>query len=331
MIITKSAIYDQFRCIAGQCPDSCCKEWSVSVDADTAALYQTLPGDLGQRLRQVMEIEDGDIIMRIEDGRCPMWRQDGLCRIHAELCHDALCHTCREFPRLTHDYGTFQEWGLELSCPEAARLILSSPAMPAVSWEIPGGEDPEYDPADMELLLRSREELMQLLAEHRPVEQRLCLALMYGYHIQSQLDGGDILPFDCDAALDEAKSLARSGDTGAILAFYKDLELLSDAWGQRLQHPLDSAWQEGHITLMRYFAERYWLQAVSDFDLVGRVKFGVISCLIIKILGGDLMQTAQRYSKEIENDPDNVEAILNGTYSCPAFTDDKLLGLLLGA
>lgn len=80
---------------------------------------------------------------------------------------------------------------------------------------------------------------------------------------------------------------------------------------------------------MRYFIERYWLQAVSDFDLVGRVKFAVISCLVIKLLGGNLLQTAQRYSKEIENDPDNVDAILDGAYTCPAFTDDKLLGLLL--
>ena len=329
MRIIKSAIYDQFRCIASQCPDSCCKEWSVSVDPETAALYRKLPGDLGNRLRQVLHYEDGDIIMQIEAGRCPMWRQDGLCRIQAELNHDALCHTCREFPRLTHDYGTFQEWGLELSCPEAARLILSSPALPPVSFEIPGGDEPEYEPEDMELLLHSRATLLQLLTVKRPVNHRLVLALMYGYHVQSQLDGGDVLPFDPDAALSEAHELANPGNSAEILHFYENLELLSDSWGQRLRNPQDSTWQEEHITLMRYFIERYWLQAVSDFDLVGRVKFAVISCLVIKLLGGNLLQTAQRYSKEIENDPDNVDAILDGAYTCPAFTDDKLLGLLL--
>ena len=59
------------------------------------------------------------------------------------------------------------------------------------------------------------------------------------------------------------------------------------------------------------------------------MKFTVISCLVIKLLGGDLIETAQTYSKEIENDPDNVEALLEAAYTCPAFTDDKLLGLLL--
>ena len=68
---------------------------------------------------------------------------------------------------------------------------------------------------------------------------------------------------------------------------------------------------------------------MSDYDLVGRVKLVVVSCLLISGLGGDFVQTAQLYSKEIENDADNVEAILDGAYTSPALTDAKLLGLLL--
>ena len=125
MLITKPDYFDRFRCIAGACPDSCCKEWDVQVDADSAAMYRALPGALGDRLREVLKEEDGETVMTILDGRCPMWRADGLCRIQAELGETALCKTCREFPRLTHDYGDFIELGLELSCPEAAKFILS--------------------------------------------------------------------------------------------------------------------------------------------------------------------------------------------------------------
>ena len=74
--------------------------------------------------------------------------------------------------------------------------------------------------------------------------------------------------------------------------------------------------------------ERYWLQAVSDYDLAGRVKFIVISCLLVGLLGGEYVQTAQLFSKEIENDADNVEAILDAAYSARPFADDKLLGML---
>ena len=131
MEIRRPAYFDDFRCLAGSCPDSCCKEWDVLIDEDTAKEYLAMPGPLGERLRQVMYEEDGQHYFAIQsDRRCPMWRDDGLCRIQAEAGEQALCNTCRDFPRLTHDYGNFIERGLELSCPEAARLILSAPAAP---------------------------------------------------------------------------------------------------------------------------------------------------------------------------------------------------------
>lgn len=329
MIIRKTALFDQFQCIASACPDSCCKEWSVTVDPDAATLYRSLPGPLGDRLRQVLTDEGGDTVMAIEDGRCPMWRSDGLCRIQAELGHDALCTTCREFPRLTHDYGDFMELGLELSCPEAARMILSSPPRPFTVTQNPGGEEPDYDPEDMATLLRTRDQALQILSQNRPIGELLALLLMYGYQAQSELDGDDAASFDPEAALSAARSHARPGDANALLDFYKNLEILTDTWCHRLDHPSGGDWDNRSQALASYFVERYWLQAISDFDLVGRVKFAVISCLVIKLLGNDFVETAQAYSKEIENDPDNVEALLDAAYTCPAFTDDKLLGLLL--
>ena len=328
MKIYKSALFDRFQCIASACPDSCCKEWSVTVDPQSAAMYRQMEGPLGDRLRQVLAEEDGDTIMTIEDGRCPMWRQDGLCRIQAECGHDALCKTCREFPRLTHDYGDFVEYGLELSCPEAAQMILSSPALPFVETETAGGEAPEYDEIDMQVLLRTRKQALALLSEERAVPEALTLLLMYGYEAQSQLDGGDELPFDEESALLDAKNFEKSSDPMEFLNFFKELEILDEQWLRRLESPAFGSWDKQHLRLARYFVERYWLQAVSDFDLVGRVKFAVISCLAVKFLGGDLIRTAQRYSKEIENAPENVDAILDGAYTCPAFTDEKLLCFL---
>ena len=112
MRIRKPSYFDTFRCIAGRCPDSCCQEWDVQVDSGSAARYRSLPGSLGDRLRAVLHDEAGETVMTIIDRRCPMWRADGLCEIQAQLGHDALCKTCREFPRLTHDYGDLIEYGL---------------------------------------------------------------------------------------------------------------------------------------------------------------------------------------------------------------------------
>ena len=68
---------------------------------------------------------------------------------------------------------------------------------------------------------------------------------------------------------------------------------------------------------------------MSDYDLYGRVKFMVISATLLRLLGGDFRETAQLFSKEIENDAENLDAILDAAYDSPIFTDAKLLGMLL--
>ena len=323
--------YEAFRCIASDCPDSCCKEWDVLVDEASAQQYLAMEGALGEDLRRHLYTdEEGDSYLRITAGRCPMWRQDGLCRIQAERGHEALCQTCQDFPRLRHDYGDFVELGLELSCPEAARLIFAEENQ-WVEKQIPGGEEPEYDPADMEILLQTRQEMLKILADTRySVQEILALALLYGYRAQDALDGAEMGEFDPAEDLIFARSVAKKTAPEALEAFYLELEILTDAWKMRLQNPAGVCqWDDRLRILARCGVERYWLQAISDFDLVGRVKMIVSSCLLMMRLGGDLVQTAQLYSKEIDNNAENVDTVLDGAYSHPALTDEKLLGWLL--
>lgn len=330
MRIYKHDYYDRFRCIAGSCPDSCCKEWDVQVDEASAALYRSLDSALGECLRQVLKDDpEAGTLMAVENGRCPMWREDGLCRIQAQLGHDALCKTCRDFPRLCHDYGDFAELQLELSCPEAARLILSAADTPMIEDEIPGGEDPDYGLLDMDLLLQTRAQAFKLLDTSRPANEMLAQLLVYGYHAQYIVDNCELAAFEPNNALEVAYNMAKPGDGQAILDFYGALEILSPDWSERLRTPLKRSWDAPFHALARYFVERYWLQAISDFDLISRVKFMVVSCLTVYLLGGDMAQTAQRYSKEIENNIDNVDALLDAVCENAAFTDDKLFGLLL--
>lgn len=326
MKVTEPSYYSTFRCLAGACPDSCCHEWEIFVDGEAAGRYRALSGELGDRLRQVLKAQEDGALMANENGRCPMWREDGLCRIQAELGEDALCGTCRDFPRLRHDYGDFVELGLELSCPEAARWILADTGE-KVTREMPGGRA-EYDGQDMQILLHTRQQALELVRdESRPVNEMLALLLAFGYHAQSELDSGEIMEFT--ASVDGLKSLAKPGGEGEFLAFFQGLELLTQRWKQRLAHPEPEKWQKEYRSLARYFVERYYLQAISDFDVACRVKFCVISCLMIRLLGGDLLQTAQLYSKEIENSAENVDALLDGAYEAQALTDDRILGMLL--
>ncbi len=331
MKIRQPAYYDSFSCMASACPDSCCKEWEVEIDEDTASLYRNLPGPLGDRLRQVLKDDpQWGTVMTIENGRCPMWQTDGLCRIQRELGHDALCKTCRNFPRLCHDYGDFQEWGLELSCPEAARMILSSDHLPLVEAERSGGETPDYDCDAMTILLQTREKALELLLDVTySVPQALTLLLFYGHQAQALLDGQIPPEFAPEEILKNAKDFAVPGGERDILAFFSRLEILTPQWQVRLSQPYAlGPWTAEFRRLARYFLERYWLQAVSDYDLISRVKLAVLSCIVVYFLGGNVVETAQLYSKEIENSPENVDAILDALYTSPVLTDQRLLGLL---
>lgn len=324
------AYYHDFSCIAAACPDSCCKEWTVDVDPASASRYRALPGDLGDRLRAVLKDTDDGTVMEIENRRCPMWRNDGLCRIQAELGHDALCQTCRDFPRLRHDYGDFMELGLELSCPEAAHLILTAENTQMLVSSQTGGTEPEYDLDTMNTLRKSRNVVLEFLCSCCCVPEALAAVLLYAHDVQAELDGADA-PAHTPADLrPEVHRYAGHGDVDAIFAFFSEMEILTDVWKQRLrQSPAKICWSPILRALARYMIERYWLQAIADYDLVCRVKLIVVSCLLVGALGGDPIQSAQLFSKEIENNPDNIEAILDGAYTSPALTDTNLLSLLL--
>lgn len=233
----------------------------------------------------------------------------------------ALCHVCRTFPRLTHEYEGFTEHALELSCPEAARLILT---------EAPGRWIPEAE-GDLGFLVRSREQARDLLEDSRfSVGERLAVLLIFAGKAEDALCAGETVPdLDPEAALDTARELAGPGNwlrCWNLQISGNPHESVAAAAGRR---PCPVPWTDTHGRLARYFLDRYWLQAVSDGEIWARAKLVVLSCLAIRFLGGDLTETAQLSSKEIENDPENIDAILDGAYCEKALTDANLLGLLL--
>ena len=221
------------------------------------------------------------------------------------------------------------ELGLELSCPEAARLILSCDGGFLVQAQ-PGGNEPDYEPEIMELLRQSRKEILSYLRTAESLPRALAAMLLYAHSVQAQLDGDPspaLSPETCETQLD---SFRLQGDAALLPGFFADLEILTDRWKQRLSQPVQPiSWSPKLRRLACYLVERYWLQAISDYDLVCRAKLAIAGCLLVGLLGGNVVETAQLFSKEIENDPDNLEALLDGAYTAQALTDANLLGVLL--
>ena len=327
--------YEKFHCIAGACPDSCCQEWDVEVDSESVKFYRGLQGPLGEKVRRYLYEEDGTVYLGFPEGKCPMQRPDGLCGIQAELGPEALCQVCQKYPRLTQDYGEFLELDLEMSCPEAARIMMTEDGWELHSRQVDGGEPGEYDHEVMEILRRTRPRMMALAQDRRfGVNERLALMLLYGAQVQHEIDCGEEIPFDPEQGLETVREIAGDGDFEAVLSFFGELEILTDRWRELLAGARrESRWFESLSRLAGYGIYRYYYQAVSDYDLISRVKMVVLSCILTAHLAGRPLQsqidTVQLYSKEIENDADNVDAILEASCTCAWFSDRSVLGMLL--
>ena len=62
MKIVTPDYYKNFKCIAGECTDTCCAGWDVDVDKESYKQYRRVIGSFGNKLRSVMVIS---ILVRI--------------------------------------------------------------------------------------------------------------------------------------------------------------------------------------------------------------------------------------------------------------------------
>ena len=81
---------NHFHCLAGSCPDTCCKDWQIILDEDAMARYRAMPGALGEQVRAAMLTQNGETRFREQDGKCVLLREDGLCPIQAAYGADAV-------------------------------------------------------------------------------------------------------------------------------------------------------------------------------------------------------------------------------------------------
>ena len=119
--------YIDFECIGGNCPISCCGgNWRIDIDAAAMDRYKSVEGEFGERLRNGI-IKNGDShAFRLDEntGDCVFLNENKLCSIYRELGPDALCFTCRSYPRSMYQVGDIMFCFLANSCPEVNRIIV---------------------------------------------------------------------------------------------------------------------------------------------------------------------------------------------------------------
>src|ERR1035438_6884142 len=124
--------FDRFHCTSADCEDTCCIGWEVLVDRETYEKYQGLPshriGDVA--LSTLVDSNPARSSVRnyarfrLQGSRCPALHQ-GLCSIQQTLGEPFIPDLCSTYPRVLNAIGGALERSFHLSCPEAARLLLS--------------------------------------------------------------------------------------------------------------------------------------------------------------------------------------------------------------
>lgn len=115
--------YKEFSCIAGSCPDTCCAGWQIVIDNKILKKYQHFKGPFHNRLHN--DIDWKEHVFRQYNRRCAFLNEENLCDIYTEAGPKMLCDTCRNYPRHIEEFEGLREISLSLSCPEAARILLS--------------------------------------------------------------------------------------------------------------------------------------------------------------------------------------------------------------
>lgn len=117
--LTKAA--QNFKCLQADCPDTCCKGWSMQLDDATFEKYK------GSGLENAVD-HDGDIRVMKRDKAtdfCVKF-ENGICAIHRDKGESYLGDACNFYPRVTRKLGEATLVTLTPSCPEAARLMLEN-------------------------------------------------------------------------------------------------------------------------------------------------------------------------------------------------------------
>lgn len=193
--------YENFKCIASRCEDTCCAGWEIDIDDESYEYYIGVEGEFGEKLRSRIKeygSEEADVyenhgFVLGEDRRCPFLDENNLCDIYKELGEEALCYVCTFTPRNFLEYGGAREVSISASCPEAGRLIFGKrEKITFVEREVPGEldfEESEEELALAEKILYARNRAVEILQNREvSVEERIVSFLYYAEEVQRCLN-----------------------------------------------------------------------------------------------------------------------------------------------
>ena len=297
MKIVKPTFYKNFKCIAGDCPDSCCQGWEVDADSDSLEYYKSLDNSLEikKRIDSVLSKDEFDntIFTLAPKKRCPFLNDENLCDMHIAIGGEHTPYTCRTFPRFIYDFGATREIGISFSCPVASDMMYNTESFDfetEVNSDLPTLND--IDAEKYFLLYKGRAEAYKIAKDkNKSIRERLNDLLDLGVLLQEKL-----FPYD------------EGGDDIAFFDVFKNPELINPEWKEKVENfslkQVSDA--QSNENILMYFLYKYLMQAVYDDDALSKIKMAVLGVLINTYFGENSW-TVHLWSKETEHSQYNMD------------------------
>ncbi len=256
----KPDYHDNFICVADKCPDTCCAGWQIMIDEASLERYSAVEGDFGRRLVNSIDWQEGCFYQT--DRRCAFLNKENLCDLYTALGSEALCHTCKNYPRHTEEYEGLRELSLSLSCPIAAKIILTQKEFPEfVEYEDDREEELAEEFEDFDYMMFTQLEdarnlVMKHLREEKiALEEKLNLYLQLAEEMQECIIREEYFEIDsvirqCEERGFQRKDVKKEKETGfshrvALLQHMLGLERLREEWSGLLAELEDTLYMEG--------------------------------------------------------------------------------------
>ena len=300
--------YRTFSCIGSECPDTCCGGWQIPIDRRSLARYRALIAagggkGFGRRLKRSVDFRRRTF--RQTRRRCRLLTPDGLCSLYIHAGPGALCRACRVYPRHQEEFGSVREISLSLSCPEAARILLTWPRRPRIHIvqsrrSCPPGQ--AVDPVLLDRLFRLRETMLKQLWPAREteaedsgsLESAVCEILDLAAGFQASLENRGLSGSPAPAIPAPAVSAPQAGRRAravlhrGLLQVFSHMEPVEALWPELMRRcralpphglPPVSASPDRleERQLLTYFLSLYLPGAVYDRQALANIQMAVCS------------------------------------------------------
>ena len=209
MIYTRPDYFNEFKCIADKCKDTCCAGWQIVIEEESLEKYKKIKGDYIWKVMTGVDWEEG-CFRQDKEKRCMFLNKNNLCDLYINVGEDSLCKTCRDYPRHTEEFEDVREVTLSVSCPEVARILMERmETIQFITEEVDEEETLEFgdfDPFLYSVIEDGRNAMIEILQNRKlPVGERVILVLGMAHDMQRRVNQRQL--FDCDRVIEKYKSV----------------------------------------------------------------------------------------------------------------------------